>query len=93
MEQALGRGDAAACRSTPRHAAPVEEPDEIPHLLVEQDRHGGWRRERAAMARGGHPFVEVGGPRCWPDGQAHRSGRQATSVVTMDDIEALVKEI
>ena len=77
-------------------AAPVDSPDTIRDLLVEQvTGHGPLARERRRHGGGGrHPFRRVRRQGARPDGQAHRARTsQVTSVVTMDDIDALVKEI
>jgi [acyl-carrier-protein] S-malonyltransferase len=98
MEAALA--DAAiAAPAVPLYAnvtaAPVRDPDKIRRLLVEQvTSMVRWRESVAAMAGAGVTrFVEFGAKilsgmvrRIAPDAAA-------TSVVSMDDIDALVKEI
>jgi [acyl-carrier-protein] S-malonyltransferase len=76
-------------------AAPVEEPDEIRGLLVEQvTGMVRWRESVAAMAEAGvDHFVEFGGKVLGPMVKRIAPDSKVTSVVTMDDIEALVKEI
>ncbi|MEA3010227.1 MAG: [acyl-carrier-protein] S-malonyltransferase [Sphingomonadales bacterium] len=76
-------------------AAPVEEPDEIRRLLVEQvTAMVRWRESVAAMADAGvDHFVEFGGKVLGPMVKRIAPDARVTSVVTMDDIEALVKEI
>jgi len=76
-------------------AAPVDEPDEIRRLLVEQvTGMVRWRESVAAMvAAGVDHFVEFGGRVLGPMVKRIAPDARATSVVTMDDIDALVKEI
>jgi [acyl-carrier-protein] S-malonyltransferase len=76
-------------------AAPVEEPDEIRRLLVEQVTGlVRWRETVAAMAEAGvDHFVEFGGKVLGPMVKRITPDSKVTSVVTMDDIEALVKEV
>ncbi|HYG47353.1 MAG TPA: ACP S-malonyltransferase, partial [Allosphingosinicella sp.] len=76
-------------------AAPVEAPDEIRRLLVEQvTGMVRWRESVAAMAEAGvDHFVEFGGKVLGPMVKRIAPDAKVTSVVTMDDIEALVKEI
>jgi [acyl-carrier-protein] S-malonyltransferase len=76
-------------------AAPVEEPDEIRRLLVEQvTGMVRWRESVAAMAEAGvDHFVEFGGKVLGPMVKRIAPDAKVTSVVTMDDIDALVKEI
>jgi [acyl-carrier-protein] S-malonyltransferase len=76
-------------------AAPVEEPDEIRNLLVEQvTGMVRWRESVAAMAGAGVThFVEFGGKVLGPMVKRIAPDVKATSVTTMDDIDALVKEI
>jgi [acyl-carrier-protein] S-malonyltransferase len=76
-------------------AAPVEEPDEIRRLLVEQvTGMVRWRESVAAMAEAGvDHFVEFGGKVLGPMVKRIAPDSKVTSVVTMDDIDALVKEI
>ncbi len=76
-------------------AAPVEAPDEIRRLLVEQVTGlVRWRESVAAMAEAGvDHFVEFGGKVLGPMVKRIAPDAKVTSVVTMEDIEALVKEI
>ncbi len=98
MEQALA-GVAIDEPAVPLYAnvtaAPVEEPDEIRRLLVEQvTGMVRWRESVAAMAEAGvDHFVEFGGKVLGPMVKRIAPDAKVTSVVTMDDIEALVKEI
>jgi [acyl-carrier-protein] S-malonyltransferase len=98
MEQALGDTDIAA-PSVPLYAnvsaAAVEEPDEIRSLLVEQvTGMVRWRESVAAMAEVGVThFVEWGGKVLGPMVKRIAPDAAVTSVVTMDDIDALMKEI
>jgi [acyl-carrier-protein] S-malonyltransferase len=76
-------------------AAPVEDPVEIRRLLVEQvTAMVRWRESVAAMAEAGvDHFVEFGGKVLGPMVKRISPDARVSSVVTMDDIEALVKEI
>jgi [acyl-carrier-protein] S-malonyltransferase len=76
-------------------AAPVEEPAEIRRLLVEQvTGMVRWRESVAAMAEAGVThFVEFGGKVLGPMVKRIAPDARTTSVVSMDDIEALVKEL
>ncbi|MEA3065125.1 MAG: [acyl-carrier-protein] S-malonyltransferase [Sphingomonadales bacterium] len=76
-------------------AAPVEEADEIRRLLVEQvTAMVRWRESVAAMAAAGvDHFVEFGGKVLGPMVKRIHPDSRVTSIVTMDDIDALVKEI
>jgi [acyl-carrier-protein] S-malonyltransferase len=76
-------------------AAPVREPDEIRRLLVEQvTGMVRWRESVAAMAEAGvEHFVEFGGKVLGPMVKRIAPDARVTSVVSMDDIDALVKEI
>lgn len=98
MEQALagiGIDEPAVPLYANVTAAPVEEPGEIRHLLVEQvTGMVRWRESVAAMAEAGvDHFVEFGGKVLGPMVKRIAPDAKVTSVVTMDDIEALVKEI
>ena len=76
-------------------AAPVDSPDHIRELLVEQVTFMvRWRECVEAMAAAGvvH-FVEFGGKVLGPMVKRIAPDARVTSVVTMDDIDALVKEI
>jgi len=98
MERALA--DAAiAAPAVPAFAnvtaAPVDDPDEIRRLLVRQvTGMVRWRESVAAMADAGIThFVEFGGKVLGPMVKRIVPDATVTSVVTPDDIEALVKEI
>ena len=98
MEQALA--DAAiADPAIPLYAnvtaAPVEDAAEIRRLLVEQvTGMVRWRESVAAMAEAGvDHFVEFGGKVLAPMVKRIAPDAKVTSVVTMDDIDALMKEI
>ena len=98
MEQALGDAEIAA-PAVPLYAnvtaAPVQDPAEIRRLLVEQvTAMVRWRESVAAMAEAGVThFVEFGGKVLGPMVKRIAPDAKVTSVVSMDDIEALVKEI
>ena len=97
---------AAALESTPPQAlhlplyanvsaAAVTDPSDIQRLLVEQvTGRVRWRESVLAMrSAGAEQFVEMGGKVLGPMiGRIDREAK-ATSVITMDDIEALLKEI
>lgn len=77
-------------------AAPVSEPDEIRRLLVEQvTGRVRWRESAIAMrAAGVAHFVELGGKVLSP--MVKRSAGEevvTSSVISMDDIEAILKEL
>ncbi|HEY0043779.1 MAG TPA: ACP S-malonyltransferase [Allosphingosinicella sp.] len=76
-------------------AGPVSDADEIRRLLVEQvTGMVRWRESVAAMADAGvSHFVEFGGKVLGPMVKRIVPDANVTSVVTMDDIDALVKEI
>lgn len=76
-------------------AAPVADVEAIKKLLVEQvTGRVRWRESVIAMFGGGvHDFVELGGKVLGPMVKRSAPDANATSVVTMDDIEALAKEI
>ena len=76
-------------------AAPVDNPDEIRSLLVQQvTAMVRWRESVAAMAAAGVThFVEYGGKVLGPMVKRIAPEVQVTSIVSMDDIDALVKEI
>jgi [acyl-carrier-protein] S-malonyltransferase len=98
MEQALGQADVRP-PVVPLYAnvtaAPVEDPAEIRRLLVQQvTGMVRWRESVEAMSEAGVThFVEFGGKVL--GGMVKRIAPDAkmTSVVSMEDIEALVKEI
>jgi [acyl-carrier-protein] S-malonyltransferase len=98
MEQALADAPVAA-PAVPVYAnvtaSPAREPDEIRRLLVEQvTGMVRWRESVAAMAEAGVThFVEFGGKVLGPMVKRIAPEAVVTSVVTMDDIDALVKEI
>ena len=76
-------------------ALPVDSPEHIRELLVEQvTGMVRWRESVEAMAAAGvvH-FVEFGGKVLGPMVKRIAPDARVTSVVTMDDIDALVKEI
>jgi [acyl-carrier-protein] S-malonyltransferase len=74
-------------------AAPVADPDTIRKLLVEQvTGRVRWRESVIAMFDGGvHDFVELGGKVLGAMVKRSAPDANATSVITMDDIEALLK--
>ena len=76
-------------------AAPVEDEDEIRRLLVQQvTGMVRWRESVAAMAEAGVThFVEFGGKVLGPMVKRIAPDATVTSVVTMEDIDALVKEV
>ena len=76
-------------------AAPVDSPDTIRELLVEQvTGMVRWRESVANMAAAGvDHFVEFGGKVLGPMVKRIAPDVQVTSVISMDDIDALVKEI
>ncbi|SMF73573.1 ACP S-malonyltransferase [Allosphingosinicella indica] len=76
-------------------AAPVRDPTEIRGLLVDQvTGMVRWRESVSAMWDAGvTDFVEFGGKVLGPMVKRIAPDATVTSVVTMDDIEALVKEI
>ena len=98
MEEALAQADLRA-PAVPLYAnvtaAAVEGPDEIRRLLVEQvTGMVRWRESVAAMAEAGVThFVEFGGKVLAPMVKRIAPDVTTTSVVSMDDIEALAKEI
>jgi [acyl-carrier-protein] S-malonyltransferase len=76
-------------------AAPVYDPAEIRRLLVEQvTGMVRWRESVAAMAEAGVThFVEFGGKVLAPMVKRIAPDARVTSVITMDDIDALVGEL
>ena len=76
-------------------AAPLDDPAEIRRLLVEQvTAMVRWRESVAAMAEAGvDHFVEFGAKVLGPMVKRIAPDSRVTSVVTMDDIDALVKEV
>jgi [acyl-carrier-protein] S-malonyltransferase len=76
-------------------ALPVDSPEHIRELLVEQvTGMVRWRESVEAMAAAGvvH-FVEYGGKVLGPMVKRIAPDARVTSVVTMEDLDALVKEI
>ena len=98
MEEALAQADLRA-PAVPLYAnvtaAAVEGPDEIRRLLVEQvTGMVRWRESVAAMAEAGVThFVDLGAKVLGPMVKRIVPDAMVTSVVTPDDIDALVKEI
>ena len=98
MEQALADSEIAP-PLVPLYAnvvaTPVEDPDEIRRLLVEQvTGMVRWRESIAAMAEAGvDHFVEFGGKVLSPMVKRIAPDARTTSVISMEDIEALVREI
>jgi [acyl-carrier-protein] S-malonyltransferase len=76
-------------------ASPVDSPDTIRELLVEQvTGRVRWRESVANMAAAGVThFVELGGKVLGPMVKRIAPDASVTSVVTMDDIDALIKEM
>src|SRR5688572_31040747 len=76
-------------------AAPTSDPDTIRTQLVEQvTGMVRWRESIAAMAEAGvAEFVELGGKELGPMVKRIAPDANVTSVVTIEDIEALAKEI
>jgi len=98
MEQALGDTDIRP-PAVPLYAnvtaGPVSEPAEIRGLLVQQvTGMVRWRESVLAMSEAGVThFVEFGGKVLAPMVKRISPDAEATSIVTMDDLEALVKVI
>ena len=98
MEQALGDTDLKAptvALYANVTAAPVLDPGTIREQLVEQvTGMVRWRETIANMAAAGvHEFVELGGKVLAPMVKRIAPDAKVTSVMTIDDIEALAKEI
>jgi len=76
-------------------AAPATDPDRIRELLVEQvTGMVRWRESIAEMvAAGVEEFVELGGKVLGPMVKRTAPDVKVTSVMSLDDIEALAKEI
>ncbi|TXC68889.1 ACP S-malonyltransferase [Sphingorhabdus soli] len=76
-------------------AAPISAPDEIKARLVEQvTGMVRWRESVLAMFGAGHShFVEIGGKVLGPMVKRTAPDATTTSVMTMDDIEALLKTL
>ncbi len=74
-------------------AAMVSDPDEVRRLLVEQvTGRVRWRESAIAMAGAGvHHFVELGGKVVAPMIKRSAGDVDTASVVTMEDIETLIK--
>jgi [acyl-carrier-protein] S-malonyltransferase len=98
MEQALAEAPIAT-PVVPLYAnvtaAPVEDADEIRSLLVQQvTGMVRWRESVSAMAEAGVThFVEFGGKVLGPMVKRIIPDAAVTSVITMDDLDALVKEL
>ena len=98
MGEALGK-TALSAPSVPLYAnvsaGPEIDPDVIRQLLVEQvTGMVRWRESIANMAAAGvEEFVELGGKVLGPMVKRIAPDAKVTSVVTIDDIEALAKEI
>jgi [acyl-carrier-protein] S-malonyltransferase len=98
MEQALADAEIAA-PAVPLYAnvtaAPVRDPVEIRRLLVEQVTGlVRWRESVAAMAEAGvDHFVEFGGKVLGPMVKRIAPDARVASIVSMADIDALVKEV
>jgi [acyl-carrier-protein] S-malonyltransferase len=98
MEQALADADVRPPLVTLYAnvtAAPVDDPAEIKRLLVDQvTGMVRWRESVAAMAEAGVThFVEFGGKVLGPMVKRIAPDARTSSVVTMDDIEALMREL
>jgi [acyl-carrier-protein] S-malonyltransferase len=76
-------------------AAMVSDPDEVRRLLVEQvTGRVRWRESAIAMAEAGVTyFVEFGGKVVAPMIKRSAGDVETTSIVSMDDIETLIKEL
>jgi [acyl-carrier-protein] S-malonyltransferase len=76
-------------------AAPVADPDRIRALLVEQvTGRVRWRESVAAMAKVGvYEFAEFGGKVVGPMVKRIAPEAEVSSVISMDDIEALIKHL
>jgi [acyl-carrier-protein] S-malonyltransferase len=98
MADALGRIDIKP-PAVPLYAnvtaAPVADPDVICVQLVEQvTGMVRWRESIANMAAAGaEEFVELGGKVLGPMVKRIAADAKVTSVVTIEDVEALAKEI
>ena len=98
MAEVLGRTDVKA-PGVPLYAnvtaAPVADPDRIRDQLVEQvTGMVRWRESVANMAAAGvEEFVELGGKVLGPMVKRTAPDAKVTSVVTIEDVEALAKEI
>jgi [acyl-carrier-protein] S-malonyltransferase len=76
-------------------AAAETDPDRIRSLLVDQvTGMVRWRQSNAAMAEAGvDEFIELGGKVLGPMVKRTAPDVKVTSIVTIDDVEALAKEI
>jgi [acyl-carrier-protein] S-malonyltransferase len=76
-------------------AAMVSDPDEVRRLLIEQvTGRVRWRESAIAMAEAGVThFIELGGKVVAPMIKRSAGDVETTSVVSMEDIEALIKEL
>jgi [acyl-carrier-protein] S-malonyltransferase len=76
-------------------AAPVTDPDSIRSLLVDQvTAMVRWRESVSEMAEAGvDEFIELGGKVLGPMVKRTTPDAKATSVITIEDIEVLAKEI
>jgi [acyl-carrier-protein] S-malonyltransferase len=98
MAEALA-GTALAAPAVPLYAnviaAPVEDPDRIRELLVEQvTGMVRWRESIEEMFRAGvTDFVEIGGKVLGPMVKRIAPDAKVTSVVTMEDVEALARTL
>lgn len=98
MEQALGAARMGA-PIVPLYAnvtaAPVEDPAEIHRLLVDQvTGMVRWRESVAAMAEAGvTQFIEIGGKVLGPMVKRIAPEAKTISIVSIEDVEALAKEI
>jgi [acyl-carrier-protein] S-malonyltransferase len=98
MEQALGDAEMQS-PAVPLYAnvtaAPVDDADEIRRLLVEQvTGMVRWRESIAAMADAGvDHFIEIGGKVLGPMIKRIAPDARASSVVSPEDVETLLKEI
>lgn len=98
MAEALG-GTAISASSVPVFAnviaAPVSDPERVRELLVEQvTGMVRWRESVEELARAGvSDFVELGGKVLTPMVKRIAPDAKVTSVVTMEDVEALAREI
>jgi [acyl-carrier-protein] S-malonyltransferase len=98
MREALGKTDIQA-PAVPVFAnvtaAPERDPDRIRDLLVEQvTGMVRWRESVANMAEAGvEEFVELGGKVLGPMVKRIAPHAKVTSIVTIEDIEALAKEL
>lgn len=98
MDEALGAADMRA-PVVPLYAnvtaAPVRDVDEIRRLLVAQvTGMVRWRESIAAMADAGvSHFIEIGGKVLSPMVKRIAPDARITSVVSMEDVDSLVKEI